>query len=155
VETFHDNLAKYGSSLVSWKTYHPKRSESFESIAKKFGMTLGQLREVNGIAPRTRTVPNLLVVPSSPAALETRKLPLMYAPPIPILTRRIFHTVKPGETLASISRRYGVALEDLKRWNPGARSTPGTRVAVEVRVAVRKARSGSKLKPRTYKKAAS
>jgi membrane-bound lytic murein transglycosylase D len=154
VETFHDNLAKYDSSLVSWKTYHPKKSESFESIAKKFGMTLGQLREVNGIAPRTRTVPNLLVVPSSPAALETRKLPLMYAPPIPILMRRIFHTVKPGETLVSISRRYGVALEDMKRWNPGVRVTPGTRVAVEVRAPVKKAKSRSKSKTKTYKKAA-
>jgi peptidoglycan lytic transglycosylase D len=155
VDIFHDNLAKYdGSSLVSWKTYHPKKGETFESIAKKFSMTLGQLKEVNGISPRMRTVPNLLVVPSSRAAVEARKLPLMYAPPIPILMRRIFHTVKPGETLASISRRYGVAIEDVKRWNPGARLTPGQKVALEVRAPVRKkAKSRTASKPKTYKKA--
>src|SRR5687768_6083894 len=131
VDIFHDNLTKYdASSLVSWKTYHPKKGETFESIAKKFSMTLGQLREVNGISPRTRTVPNLLVVPSSRAALETRKLPLMYAPPIPVLMRRIFHTVKQGETLLSIARRYGLAAEDVKRWNPGVRFTPGQKVAL-------------------------
>ena len=118
-------------------------------------MTLGQQREVNGIAPRTRTVPNLLVVPSSPAVAETRKLPLMYAPPIPIVTRRIYHTVKQGETMSSIAQRYGVALEDMKRWNSGARFAPGVKVAVEVRAPVKKktAKARTKSKPKTYKQA--
>jgi membrane-bound lytic murein transglycosylase D len=154
VDVFHDNLAKHDAkALVSWKTYHPKRGETFESIAKKAGMTLGQLREVNGIAPRTRTVPSLLVVPTSPAALETRKLPLMYAPPIPIVMRRIFHTVKPGETAVSVARRYGVAAEDMKRWNPGVRFAPGVKVAVEVRAPLRKARARPKGNGKTYKQA--
>ena len=155
VELFHDNLEKYNAgALVSWKTYHPKKGESFESIAKKVGMSLGQLKEVNGIAPRTRTVPNLLVVPSSPAAaaVETHKLPLMYAPPIPIVTRRIYHTVKSGDTLTSIAKRYGVAAEDMKRWNAGVRFTPGTKVAVEVRVSAKKTKR-AKAKGKTYKQA--
>jgi membrane-bound lytic murein transglycosylase D len=153
VDVFHENLTKYnGGSLVSWKTYHPKKGETFESIAKRFGMTLGQLKEVNGVGPRVRTVPNLLVVPSNPAALETRKLPLMYAPPIPVVMRRIYHTVKSGETLTSIAKRYGVALEDLRRWNPGAKTVPGQRLAVEVRAPV-KGKPRSKSKSRTYKKA--
>jgi membrane-bound lytic murein transglycosylase D len=153
VDLFHDNLEKYNAAaLVSWKTYHPKKGETFESIAKKVGMSLGQLKEVNGIAPRTRTVPNLLVVPSSPAAVETRKLPLMYAPPIPIVTRRIYHTVKSGETLTSIARRYGVAAEDMKRWNAGIRFAPGVKVAVEVRAPAKKKRTKT-AKGKTYKKA--
>jgi membrane-bound lytic murein transglycosylase D len=153
VDVFHDNLEKHAAALVSWKTYHPKRGETFESIAKKVGLTLGQLREVNGIAPRTRTVPNLLVVPASPAVAETRKLPLMYAPPIPIVMRRIDHTVKPSETMASIARRYGVALEDMKRWNSGVRFAPGAKVAVEVRAPVKKKVRSAKSKGKTYKKA--
>ena len=153
IEVFHENLTKYaGNSLVSWKTYHPQRGETFESIAKRFGMTLGQLKEVNGIGPRVRAVPNLLVVPSSRAALDTRKLPLMYAPPIPIVMRRIFHTVKPGETLAAIAKRYGVALEDLRRWNPGSRATPGQKLALEVRASP-KGKPRPKPKPKRYKKA--
>jgi LysM repeat protein len=97
-------------------------------------MTLAQLKEVNGIAPRARTVPALLVVPSRPGEFEARKLPLMYAPPIPVATpRRITHTVKRGESLASVARRYGVAANDLKRWNPGVRFAPGQKVAVEVK----------------------
>jgi len=66
-----------------------------------------------------RAVPSLLVVPSNGEALSSRKLPIMYAPPIPVRVKRIFHTVKRGETFASIAKRYGVLVEDLKRWNPG------------------------------------
>ncbi|HEY1287899.1 MAG TPA: transglycosylase SLT domain-containing protein [Burkholderiales bacterium] len=155
VDVFHDNLEKYNAgALVSWKTYHPKKGDTFESIAKKSGMSVGQLKEVNGIAPRTRIVPNLLVVPSSPAAaaVETHKLPLMYAPPIPVVTRRIYHTVKPGETLTSIAKRYGVAVEDMKRWNAGVRFAPGTKVAVEVRASAKKTKR-AKAKAKTYKQA--
>jgi membrane-bound lytic murein transglycosylase D len=134
VDVFHENLEKLDEgSLVSWKSYAPRRGESFESIAKKHGMTVGQLKEVNGIAPRMHTLPSLIVVPvSSHAAAEMGRLPIMYAPPIPITYRRIYHTVKPGETLDSIGRRYGVALEDMKRLNPNG-AVVGERVFMEVR----------------------
>ena len=143
VDVFHDNLAKYDArKLVSWKTYHPRRGETFEAIAKKAGMTLGQLKEVNGISPRARTVPALLVVPSRPGEFETRKLPLMYAPPIPVNTaKRLYHTVRRGDTFASVARRYGVAAQDLKRWNPGVRLAPGVKVAVEVKKTAKKRRA--------------
>jgi membrane-bound lytic murein transglycosylase D len=138
VETFHANLEKYdGKSLVSWQAYNPKRGETLESIAKKHGLTVAQLKEVNGITPRNRTLPSLIVVPVKGAETSQRRLPIMYAPPIPVLYRRIFHTVKPGETLTSIAKRYGVTLDDMKRWNPSARGTPGQKLAVEVRAPAR------------------
>ena len=122
VDVFHDNLEALGEkSLVSWKTYHPKQGETFESIAKKHGMAVGQLKEVNGIPPRTKGVPRLLVVPTS--ATASTKMPIMYAPPIPVATRRIFHTVKKGETLASIAataQGLGRGSEALERRQPGA-----------------------------------
>ena len=148
VDVFHDNLAKHNpKALVSWKSYHPRKGDSFESIARKHGMAVAQLKEVNGIAPRTRALPSLLVVPMGSAASASTRLPIMYAPPIPIRVRRIFHTVKPGETLASVARRYGVAEEDVKRWNPGVRATPGRRVALEIsstRLAKAKPKAGKK-----------
>ncbi len=151
IDVFHENLARLDQkSLVSWKTYRAGRGETFESIAKKFGLTMGQLKEVNGIAPRTRAVPNLLVVPVSVAAASTmRRLPIMYAPPIPVVVRRIFHTVKIGETLALIGKRYGVSVDDLKRWNPISRAAPGQRLVVEVRAPAKgKPRPRPKPKPR-------
>ena len=146
VEVFHDNLSKLDQKeLVSWKSYYPKKGDSFESIAKKHGMTVAQLREVNGISPRTKSPPSLMVVPESKsAAVGMTRLPIMYAPPIPITYRRVYHTVKPGETLPSIARKFGVAMEDMKRWYPKG-AVVGQRVTMEVRST---ARPKAKGKPR-------
>jgi LysM repeat protein len=77
----------------------------------------------------------------------------MYAPPIPVRTRRIFHTVRLGDTFPSIARKYSVSVEDLKRWNPIGRLTPGHKVAVEIRAPVRsKPRTKAKSKGRVVKK---
>ena len=134
VDTFHENLQKLDEkSLVSWKPYYPKKGETLESIAKKHGMTVSRLKEVNGISQRSRSLPNLIVVPSSShVAADLGKLPIMYAPPIPITYRKIYHTVKPGETLASIAKRYRVSAEDIKQWNPKG-AVVGQRVTMEVR----------------------
>jgi membrane-bound lytic murein transglycosylase D len=151
VEVFHANLTKYdGKSLVSWQAYNPKRGDTLESIAKKHGLTVAQLKEVNGISARNRSMPSLIVVPVKGAETSSmRRLPIMYAPPIPVIYRRIFHTVKPGETFASIARRYGVTVDDMKRLNPSGRAAPGQKVAVEVRASVRaKPRKKAKAKPK-------
>ncbi len=157
VEVFHANLSKYdGGSLVSWHTYLPKKGDTLESIAKRHGLSIAQLKEVNGISARSGGMPSLLVVPvnGSAAASLTRRMPIMYAPPIPVATRRIFHTVKPGETLPSIAKKYSVSVEDLKRWNPLGRLLPGQRVAVEVRAAA-KGKPRPTAKGRPYKKSGS
>jgi membrane-bound lytic murein transglycosylase D len=139
VDVFHDNLEALGKkSLVTWKTYQPKKGENFESIARRHGMSVGYLKEVNGIAPRQKALPRLLVVPTNPAAAA--KLPIMYAPPIPVATRRIFHTVKKGETLASIAALHKVSAEDLKRWNGVNQAVAGRTLAVEVRAVPSKAK---------------
>ncbi|HEX7218985.1 MAG TPA: transglycosylase SLT domain-containing protein [Burkholderiales bacterium] len=147
VDVFHDNLEALGDkSLVSWKTYYPKAGETFESIAKKHGLHVSQLKEVNGISPRTRAVPRLLVVPTG--AASTTRLPLMYAPPIAVSTKRIFHTVQKGETLASIAGKHRVSVEDLKRWNGVERAVPGRKLALEVRATPVRSKSRPKPKPR-------
>ena len=41
---------------------------------------LERLMEVNGIGRRSRGTPNMMVVPVNGAAVDPRKLPIMYAP---------------------------------------------------------------------------
>jgi membrane-bound lytic murein transglycosylase D len=134
VEIFHENLEKYEDrALVSWKTYVPQGGENLEAIAKKHGLTLGQLKEVNGIGPRSRTVPNLLVVPIKGGAEKFSRLPLMYAPPIvkQVPRRSLVHIVKAGETEYGIARRYRVGVEDLKRWNRIETLQAGQRLVIQ------------------------
>jgi LysM repeat protein len=158
VDVFHENLSALGQkSLVSWKTYHPKQGETFESIAKKHAIMVGQLKEVNGISPRTKAVPRLLVVPTKAdaavvGATSAQRLPIMYAPPIPVATRRLFHTVKKGETLASIANRYTVSVEDLKRWNGVSTAVPGKTLSLEVRSVPAKGKPRPQAKGKPYKK---
>jgi membrane-bound lytic murein transglycosylase D len=132
VEVFHDNLTRYDArSLVSWQAYTPKKGDTLESIARKFGLGLAQLKEVNGIAPRSRGLPPLLVVPAN-GGVELGKMPLMYAPPIPVSgPRRFTHSVKPGETLVSIANRYRVRVEDLRRWNRIGRLAAGQKLTIQ------------------------
>jgi membrane-bound lytic murein transglycosylase D len=138
VDVFHENLTKYDDkSLVSWQTYQPKRGDSLAGIAKRFGVSLAQLKEVNGITPRARAMPAVLVVPtgsSQGSARDSGRLPIMYAPPIPLAGPRTFvHTVKTGETLPKIAARYRVKVEDLRRWNKIGRLKVGQKLMVQTK----------------------
>jgi len=53
-QTFRTNLAAYDKPLVSWRTYFAKRGERIESIASKFGIKLGQLRDVNDLSEQKK-----------------------------------------------------------------------------------------------------
>jgi len=66
--------------------------------------------------------------------------------------RKIFHTVRSCETLLSISRRYGVAVDDIKRWNHVGRVSTGQRLMLEVRAPVRGKAKRGKPKPKPRKK---
>jgi membrane-bound lytic murein transglycosylase D len=116
---FYGNLAKRkGASLVSWRLYRPKRGEKFAPIAKRFGISIAELKTVNGIPRRSWRMPSVLVVPTRSQAQEASKLPVMYAPPIPVRGRLgIVHRVRKGDTLSGIARRYGVSVRSLKQWN--------------------------------------
>jgi membrane-bound lytic murein transglycosylase D len=149
VEIFHENLTKYDDkSLVSWQTYQPKKGDTLDAIAKKFGVGLAQLKEVNGIAPRVRAMPALMVVPTgSPlgGARDLGRLPIMYAPPIAVSGPRSFaHTVKAGETLPAIASRYRVSVEDLRRWNKIGRLSAGQKLTIQTKAAPARSKASGK-----------
>jgi len=50
IAVFQRNLAVNERPLVSWQAYTMKRSDKPEQVAAKHGMTLAQLKEVNGVA---------------------------------------------------------------------------------------------------------
>jgi membrane-bound lytic murein transglycosylase D len=110
VGVFHHNLAKHGSSLVSWQAYRPKPGETLGTIAKRFELSVAELKRVNRIPAASWRLPETLVVPlESEASAGRTKSPIEYV-----------HRVNPGDTLSAIAARYRVRLADLKRWNPAA-----------------------------------
>jgi membrane-bound lytic murein transglycosylase D len=56
VEVFQRNLETHNRPLVSWQAYTMKRSDKPESVAAKHGMTLAELKDVNGIPGNKKIV---------------------------------------------------------------------------------------------------
>ncbi|MBL8416332.1 MAG: LysM peptidoglycan-binding domain-containing protein [Propionivibrio sp.] len=146
LETFITNLEAHEESnkpLSSWQSYTVRPGDKLEKIAPRFGMTVANLREANGITGRIKVSPGhtLLVAgheggePLNMAALpEQPRLP--QADPAPSSTASAAtvrtHTVRKGETLPVIARRYGTSVADLKRINHlrSDRIAAGTRLEV-------------------------
>ncbi|MSQ89122.1 MAG: LysM peptidoglycan-binding domain-containing protein [Betaproteobacteria bacterium] len=149
VAIFHENLSKYDDkSLVSWQTYQPKKGDTLEAIAKKFGVDLAELKEVNGIGRQARAMPALMVVPMASSlgrARDRGRLPIMYAPPIAVSGLRKFtHTVKAGETLPGIAQRYSVSVENLRRWNKIGRLAAGQKLSIQIQATPTRSKASAK-----------
>ncbi len=78
VATFHSNLESHDKPLVSWQAHTIKPGEKPEKIAAKYGMSVAELKQVNGITgnnSRFRTGQSLLVPVKAGAAPNLPDLP--------------------------------------------------------------------------------
>ncbi|HSH72985.1 MAG TPA: LysM peptidoglycan-binding domain-containing protein [Methylophilaceae bacterium] len=120
--TFAMNLANYDKPLVSWQTYHAKRGERMDNIARKFGIGLAQLRDVNDLPSRNKMgMARPLLVPNSSGSTDI----IAINTNDPVLendksfddakggSSGLMHTVKNKETLATIAKQYGVSQKNL------------------------------------------
>ena len=119
---FSANLKDYEQPLVSWQTYTPKKNESPDAVAAKFGITLARLREINGINRHVAVPPGRsLLVPMSEDAsvsnlVETWNNPEFRAPE-DLYSSRIVYRVRNGDSLYSIALKHRVTVAALKEWN--------------------------------------
>ncbi|WP_207435457.1 LysM peptidoglycan-binding domain-containing protein [Sabulibacter ruber] len=89
--------------------------ETLYAVSRKYGVSVQDLQTWNNLTTGGISIGQQLIV-SAPAAPKTTvaqdsvTVPAAAAEPIT-------HTVVAGETLYSISRKYGVSLQDLQTWN--------------------------------------
>jgi membrane-bound lytic murein transglycosylase D len=63
-ERFEARLQKLAESGPLWRTYRLKRGETLAAVAKRHRLTVDQLRQLNGLGPRTKVAPgHALLVP--------------------------------------------------------------------------------------------
>ena len=135
VDTFLANLEAHEETrqpLSSWQSYTVRSGDRLDRIAKRFGMSLAKLKEVNGIrGKRVRPGTTLLVAgkdssgaPTTIARLEAKTAtPGEANDPAPErATREInsvgkLHIVGKGDTLYAVARRYDVSIQELKNLN--------------------------------------
>lgn len=144
VPVFEKNLAAYSQPLVSWKTYRTVRGENITNIAKKFGMPVSHLRNVNSL-PNDQKIkkPSIILVQflneTNDTNLSDNKNEPVYNESISShrnnvanIEKKITYTVKSGDTLYGIARKFNIGVPDLKRWNKAlnAQLIPGKKLTI-------------------------
>jgi membrane-bound lytic murein transglycosylase D len=71
VQTFLANLQSHEAQdkpLTAWLTHNLKKGEKLDAVAKRYGLSLARLKQLNGINARTKVVPGFaLLVPGKDA----------------------------------------------------------------------------------------
>jgi LysM repeat protein/ABC-type branched-subunit amino acid transport system substrate-binding protein len=95
--------------------YHEvKKGETLYNISKKYGISEGEITRLNPNTKESVRIGQMLVIPPAFAHTSVKRdtIDRSYR----------YHEVKQGETLYSISKKYGVAEGEITRLNPESRN---------------------------------
>jgi len=119
----------------AWRYRHVKADDTLASVAREYHVTVAELAEANQLheGDELKNV-EALVVPQAPAA----------APSV----RTQLYTTRKSDTLVTIADRFGVSLDQLRRWNKlpgkGVKVEAGRKLHVTETVSGRRSASGKK-----------
>jgi len=117
---FEDRIAQIPEAKRnSWRYHRVTADDTLASVARTYHVSVPELAAANDLGP-TDSIQGVeaLVVPVAPAAESSH--------------RTLLYTTRRGDTLVTIADRFGVSLEQLRRWNQinGTRVAPGRRLHV-------------------------
>lgn len=101
-------------AVAKFDSYKVRKGDTAPKVAKKFRITQKELLRINGLKSAYFRVGQILKVPSGVVT------------PTPVVnntpsdgggSKPLLHTVVKGETLNTVSRKYGVSVSELKRIN--------------------------------------
>ncbi|MXW04448.1 MAG: LysM peptidoglycan-binding domain-containing protein [Gemmatimonadetes bacterium] len=104
--------------------YRVRRGDTLGRISRRFGVRTGDIITENNIRrPNRLRIGQVLAIPlfgssirSSNQSIANRR-PRDVPPPDPATHQAISYRIRRGDTLARISRRYGVSMANLQDWN--------------------------------------
>jgi peptidoglycan DL-endopeptidase LytE len=101
-------LAMFALPLTSFaaKTHKLKKSETLSSLAKKYQVSVAELKAVNNIAGNQVKRGTVLIIPVHAKAAEDKGV-----------SGAVTYKAKKSEPLSTVSRRTGVSVFELKRLN--------------------------------------
>ena len=110
-ETFKNKLASTDKKdWLRWHSYQIKSGDNLGEISAKYATNVDALKRLNQLDSDTIRIGQRLIVPLT----DTDAYPLQLAK---LSKARITHTVKSGDNLWDISRKYKVKVKDILRWN--------------------------------------
>lgn len=98
-------------------THVVKKGESLGSIAKKYHVSVSNIKSWNRLKRDTIQVGQRLTIYRSGAPMAQAGKPTKANKSSTSTTTTKTHVVKKGETLSSIGRKYGCTANDIKKWN--------------------------------------
>ena len=104
------------SSDASCIVHKVKKGESLGSIAKKYGVTVSNLKKWNNLKSNTLHVGQKLKIYRGGTAPKSNSSSKSEVSSSNNSTTKT-HTVKKGESLSSIAKKYNCTVADLKKWN--------------------------------------
>lgn len=122
-KTFVANLENYDKSLVSWRVYRVKETETIEELSDRYAIDVAELAEINGLSEKgaLRRGQIVLVPRGKTKAREQDYLAQnkrhdnrsTYSS----WNDQFIYVVKKGDTLYHIAKRYGLDVKEVKSWN--------------------------------------
>jgi membrane-bound lytic murein transglycosylase D len=119
---FQESLQDSNTTLITESYSHPDRSskpkdenithkvrkgETLFSLAKKYSITVNTLAEANNISPKKKLSLGKTIIIPVDSPKEKKK----------VKSEQTTYTVAKGDTLESISKKYGSTVDDVKRLN--------------------------------------
>lgn len=98
-------------NIAASVTHKVEQGESIYGIAKRYGISVKQLKADNGLKSSNLLTGQILKISSTAANTDAKPKSTKSK------TKTKTYTVKRGDTLHGIAERFDVALVDLKRWN--------------------------------------
>lgn len=110
---------RYTERIV-YSRYRVKKKDTIASIARRYGTTAEALAEVNRLKSTAKIRGRTLLVPVPAAPEEAAERVVAKASPSKKDTAREFnkyYTVKKGDTIASLSKKFNISQRILAAWN--------------------------------------
>jgi membrane-bound lytic murein transglycosylase D len=118
------------SKRDEWRYHRVTADDTLETIARTYHVSVSDLAEANQLTQgESLSGIEAVVVPVAPSAAPS--------------AHTVMYTARRGDTLVSIADRFGVSLDQLRRWNKissGTKVTPGQRLHVAEPVTARRTR---------------
>ena len=98
-----DAVLEYIGYSQDKNVYTVKSGDSLWAIAKRYGITVDELKKANNLTSNTLSIGQKLTIPSKETVIPSQDYTL--------------YTVKSGDNLYSIARRYGLTMNELMEYN--------------------------------------